>query len=186
MLGGRDGQIEHEQGYGDGKNPVAERFKTRRAPQARTIWRRRSLGFLAHRLTRSSTEMTVNVLPLPAVRLRPTGKDHQALCRTARRLVPHARPMLSEASSTSWGEVGQPGRDGPKERTARLLPPAVEQVIGDGSQCQSAIRDLAVGRLDGLGGFPDCLVPDSGHGTRRRGRTRLEAPDHQLGLARRG
>ena len=31
-----------------------------------------------------------------------------------------------------------------------------------GSQCQSAIRDLAVGRLDDLGGFPDCLVPDSG------------------------
>src|SRR5579863_6805475 len=33
-----------------------------------------------------------------------------------------------------------------------------------GSQCQSATRDLAVGRLDDLGGFPDCLVPDSGVG----------------------
>jgi hypothetical protein len=27
-------------------------------------------------------------------------------------------------------------------------------------------RDLAVGRLDDLGGFPDCLVPDSGVGVR--------------------
>jgi hypothetical protein len=33
-----------------------------------------------------------------------------------------------------------------------------------GSQCQSATCDLAVGRLDDLGGFPDCLVPDSGVG----------------------
>jgi hypothetical protein len=33
-----------------------------------------------------------------------------------------------------------------------------------GSQCPSAIRGLAVGRLDDLGGFPDCLVPDSGLG----------------------
>ena len=33
-----------------------------------------------------------------------------------------------------------------------------------GSQCQSATRDLAVGRLDDLGGFPDCLVPDGGVG----------------------
>ena len=33
-----------------------------------------------------------------------------------------------------------------------------------GSQCQSATRDLAVGRLDDLGGFPNCLVPDSGVG----------------------
>ena len=31
-----------------------------------------------------------------------------------------------------------------------------------GSQWQSATCDLAVGRLDDLGGFPDCLVPDSG------------------------
>jgi hypothetical protein len=31
-----------------------------------------------------------------------------------------------------------------------------------GSQRQSAARDLAVGRLDDLGGFPDCPVPDSG------------------------
>jgi hypothetical protein len=31
-----------------------------------------------------------------------------------------------------------------------------------GSQSQSATRDLAVGRLDDLGGFPDCLIPDSG------------------------
>jgi hypothetical protein len=31
-----------------------------------------------------------------------------------------------------------------------------------GSQCQSATRDLVVGRLDDLGGFPDCRVPDSG------------------------
>jgi hypothetical protein len=30
-----------------------------------------------------------------------------------------------------------------------------------GSQCQSATRDLAVGRLGDLGGFPNCLVPDS-------------------------
>ena len=29
------------------------------------------------------------------------------------------------------------------------------------SQCHSATRDLAVGGLDDLGGFPDCLVPDS-------------------------
>jgi hypothetical protein len=29
------------------------------------------------------------------------------------------------------------------------------------SQRQSATRDLAVGRLDDLGGFPNCLVPDS-------------------------
>ena len=29
------------------------------------------------------------------------------------------------------------------------------------SQCQSATGDLAVGRLDDLGGFPNCLVPDS-------------------------
>jgi hypothetical protein len=29
------------------------------------------------------------------------------------------------------------------------------------SQCHSVTRDLAVGRLDDLGGFPDCLVPDS-------------------------
>jgi hypothetical protein len=28
----------------------------------------------------------------------------------------------------------------------------------------SATRDLAVGRLGDLGGFPDCLVPDSGVG----------------------
>ena len=28
----------------------------------------------------------------------------------------------------------------------------------------SAARDLAIGRLDDLGGFPDCLVPDSGLG----------------------
>src|SRR5580658_3344225 len=28
----------------------------------------------------------------------------------------------------------------------------------------SATRDLAVGRLDDLGGFPHCLVPDSGVG----------------------
>jgi hypothetical protein len=28
------------------------------------------------------------------------------------------------------------------------------------SQCLSAARDLAVGGLDDLGGFPDCLVPD--------------------------
>ena len=33
-----------------------------------------------------------------------------------------------------------------------------------GSQCQSATRDLAVGRLDDLGGLADCLVPDSGAG----------------------
>ena len=33
-----------------------------------------------------------------------------------------------------------------------------------GSQCQSATRDLVVGRLDDLGGFPNCLVPDSGVG----------------------
>ena len=33
-----------------------------------------------------------------------------------------------------------------------------------GPQCQSATRDLAVGRLDDLGGFPNCLVPDSGVG----------------------
>jgi hypothetical protein len=33
-----------------------------------------------------------------------------------------------------------------------------------GSQCQSATRDLAVGRLDDLGGFSNCLVPDSGVG----------------------
>jgi len=33
-----------------------------------------------------------------------------------------------------------------------------------GSQCQSATRNLAVGRLDDLGGFPDCLVPDIGVG----------------------
>lgn len=33
-----------------------------------------------------------------------------------------------------------------------------------GSHCQSATRDLAVGRLDDLGGFPNCLVPDSGVG----------------------
>ncbi|MGO9504916.1 MAG: hypothetical protein ACLPUO_25865, partial [Streptosporangiaceae bacterium] len=31
-----------------------------------------------------------------------------------------------------------------------------------GSQCQSATCDLAVGRLDDLGGFPNCLVPHSG------------------------
>jgi len=31
-----------------------------------------------------------------------------------------------------------------------------------GSQCQSPARDLAVGRLDDLGGFPNCLVSDSG------------------------
>jgi hypothetical protein len=30
-----------------------------------------------------------------------------------------------------------------------------------GSQCHSATRDLTVGRLDDLGGFPNCLVPDS-------------------------
>ena len=40
----------------------------------------------------------------------------------------------------------------------------VEQVIGDGFQCQSATYDLAVGCLNDLGGFPDCLVPDSGVG----------------------
>ncbi len=33
-----------------------------------------------------------------------------------------------------------------------------------GSQCQSATYDLAVSRLNDLGGFPDCLVPDSGVG----------------------
>ena len=33
-----------------------------------------------------------------------------------------------------------------------------------GSQCQSGTRDLAVGRLDDLGGFPDGLVPDGGVG----------------------
>ena len=32
------------------------------------------------------------------------------------------------------------------------------------SQCYSATRDLAVGRLGDLGGFPDCLVPDGGVG----------------------
>ena len=32
------------------------------------------------------------------------------------------------------------------------------------SQRHSATRDLAVGGLDDLGGFPDCLVPDSGVG----------------------
>ena len=33
-----------------------------------------------------------------------------------------------------------------------------------GSQCQSGTRDLAVGRLDDLGGLPNCLVPHSGVG----------------------
>jgi hypothetical protein len=33
-----------------------------------------------------------------------------------------------------------------------------------GSQCQSATYDLAVSCLDDLGGFADCLVPDSGVG----------------------
>ena len=33
-----------------------------------------------------------------------------------------------------------------------------------GSRRQSATRDLAVGRLDDPGGFPHCLVPDSGVG----------------------
>lgn len=33
-----------------------------------------------------------------------------------------------------------------------------------GSRCQSPTRDLAVGCLDDLGGFPNCLVPDSGAG----------------------
>jgi hypothetical protein len=32
------------------------------------------------------------------------------------------------------------------------------------SQCLSATRDLAVGSLDDLGGFPDCLIPDVGVG----------------------
>jgi hypothetical protein len=32
------------------------------------------------------------------------------------------------------------------------------------SQCLSATRDLAVGGLDDLGGFPDCLIPDVGVG----------------------
>ena len=31
----------------------------------------------------------------------------------------------------------------------------------------SATRDLAVGRLDDLGGVPNCLVPDSGSGSAR-------------------
>jgi hypothetical protein len=30
------------------------------------------------------------------------------------------------------------------------------------SQCQAATYDLTVGRLDDLGGFPNCVVPDSG------------------------
>src|SRR5690242_21618347 len=30
------------------------------------------------------------------------------------------------------------------------------------SQCQSATRDLAVSRLDDLGSFADCLIPDGG------------------------
>jgi hypothetical protein len=33
-------------------------------------------------------------------------------------------------------------------------------LVRTGSQRQSATRDLAVGRLDDLSGFPDCLVPD--------------------------
>jgi len=33
-----------------------------------------------------------------------------------------------------------------------------------GSQCHSATRDLAVGRLGDLRGFPDCPVPDRGVG----------------------
>ncbi len=33
-----------------------------------------------------------------------------------------------------------------------------------GSRCQSPTCDLAVGCLDDLGGFPNCLVPDSGAG----------------------
>jgi len=33
----RDGQVENQQGYGDSKNPVAERLQARRAPRTRTI-----------------------------------------------------------------------------------------------------------------------------------------------------
>jgi hypothetical protein len=36
----------------------------------------------------------------------------------------------------------------------------VEQVVSDTSQCQSATRDLTVGRLDDLGGFLDGPITD--------------------------
>src|SRR5579863_7655123 len=57
------------------------------------------------------------------------------------------------SSSATWRTAARAAGDSPSSRSSVT-----------GSQCQSGTRDLAVGRLDDLGGFPDCLVPDSGVG----------------------
>src|ERR1700722_3275954 len=57
------------------------------------------------------------------------------------------------SSSATWWTAARAAGDSPSSRASVT-----------GSQCQSGTRDLAVGCLDDLGGFPNCLVPDSGVG----------------------
>ena len=61
-------------------------------------------------------------------------------------------PTTPEARLSLWHAAAQ----GPAALTRSFCGCSVT-----GSQCQSGTRDLAVGRLDDLGGFPNCLVPDS-------------------------
>ena len=76
-----------------------------------------------------------------------------------RRLASNSRPSRkiidsrTASSSATWPIAARAAGDSPSSRSSVT-----------GSQCQSGTRDLAVGRLDDLGGFPDCLVPDSGVG----------------------
>lgn len=77
-------------------------------------------------------------------------------------------PTTPEGSSA---RAMRPRRGGGADEELLRLPGLADPVHLDddhafatGSQCQSATRDLAVGRLDDLGGFPDGLVPDSGIG----------------------
>src|ERR1700722_11857177 len=57
------------------------------------------------------------------------------------------------SSSATWRTAAKAAGGSPSSRSSVA-----------GSQCQSGTRDLAVGRLDDLGGFANCLVPDSGVG----------------------
>ena len=71
-----------------------------------------------------------------------------------------AQPGGSPLKSRRSRKIIDSGRSVPRRPTDRCQGGGwqlVEQVIGDGSQCQSATRDLAVGRLDDLGGIMDCV-----------------------------
>jgi len=72
------------------------------------------------------------------------------------------RSIAKPGDLEEWFEDFQ--TPGPRD-PGRGFPLSTSSVTG--SQCQSATRDLAVGRLDDPGGFPNCLVPDSGVGSAR-------------------